>query len=69
MNTLHSYRPRHSGYVSEFTYFLNGYMQRRPEIEKDQQRGWYKLWDKHVDLNALEKEREDTVPLHSYYYL
>lgn len=69
MNTYHSYRPRHSGYVSEFTQFIDRYMGQRPELEKDQQRGWYMLWDKHVDLNALEKEHEDTVPLHSYYYL
>jgi hypothetical protein len=54
--------------VSEFEQFLNGYVGKRPEIEQDQQRGWYLLWDKHVDLGALDKERQDTVPVRSYYY-
>lgn len=68
MKAQQPYRPRHEGYVSEFEQFLNGYLGKRPGIEKDQQHGWYMLWDKHVDLDALGKEREDTVPVKSYYY-
>jgi hypothetical protein len=37
-------------------------------VEKDQQYGWYMLWDKHVDLKAIEKEHQDSVPVKSYYY-
>jgi len=54
--------------VSDFTEFLHNYMTHRPYIEKDQQYGWYMLWDKHVDQNAIAKERQDTVPVKSYYY-
>jgi hypothetical protein len=68
MKMQHTYRPGHSGYVSDFTQFMNGYLARRPDIDKDQQRGWYKLWDRRVDLKAQEKEGTDTVPVKSYYY-
>jgi hypothetical protein len=68
MKARQPYRPRHEGYVSEFEQFLNGYLARRPEVEKDQQRGWYNLWDKQVDLQAVSKEHEDTVRVKSYYY-
>jgi hypothetical protein len=68
MKAQQPYRPRHSGYVSEFEDFLNTYVHRHPAVEKDQQTGWYLLWDKHVDLGELNKERADTVPFKSYYY-
>lgn len=68
MKTLRPYRPGHTGYVSDFTEFLHNYMTHRPYIEKDQQYGWYMLWDKHVDQKAIENEREDTVPVKPYSY-
>lgn len=36
-------------YVSEFTQFMNGYLQAHPAVKKDQMRGWYIYWDHHVD--------------------
>ena len=38
------------------------------DVEDDQQKGWYLLWDKQVDLGELDKERADHVPLPPYYY-
>lgn len=62
------YRPRHGGYVSEFEQFMGGYLAGHPGVEPDQQKGWYLLWDKHVDLGELKKAEEDHVPLPPYYY-
>jgi hypothetical protein len=62
------YRWRHAGYVSEFDSFMQTYLQRRPAVEKDQQRGWYLLWDKHVDQGQIAAEQQDNVPVKSYYY-
>jgi hypothetical protein len=68
MKAQQPYRPSHEGYVSEFTQFLNGYMHDHHDVEDDQQKGWYLLWDKQVDLGELDKERADHVPLPPYYY-
>lgn len=62
------YRPRHGGYVSEFEQFLGSYLAGHPDCERDQQKGWYLLWDKQVDLKELKKAEEDRVPLPPYYY-
>ena len=62
------YRPGHGGYVSEFEQFLNRYMSGHPDIEQDQQRGWYLLWDHRVNFDELERQRKDAVPLPPYYY-
>ena len=62
------YRAGHSGYVSEFDDFLNGFLRAHPEVENDQKRGWYIFWDRHVDLGELEEQRKDTVKLKSYAY-
>jgi hypothetical protein len=62
------YRVGHGGYVSEFEQFLGGYLAGHPNVERDQQRGWYLLWDHRVDLADLEKQRKDAVPVPPYYY-
>ncbi|MES2151961.1 MAG: DUF3460 family protein [Pseudomonadota bacterium] len=62
------YRIGHGGYVSEFTRFLDNYLVQHPEVKEDQRRAWYILWDRHVDLDALEREREDTVPAKPYQF-
>jgi hypothetical protein len=56
------YRPFDSGYVSEFSQFLNGFMAAHPEVEEDRRRGWRIWWDRHVDHDALARERTDTLP-------
>jgi hypothetical protein len=68
MRAQQPYRQGHAGYVSEFEQFMDGYLHKRPAVEKDQQHGWYLLWDKHVNLDELKKEHDDSVPVKSYYY-
>jgi hypothetical protein len=63
-----AYHPGHSGYVSEFEQFLNSFRAGHPNMERDQQRGWYIWWDHRVDLAELERERKDSVPLPPYSY-
>jgi hypothetical protein len=54
--------------VSEFEEFLNGYVTGHPKVPGEQERGWYLLWDKHVDFDELARSRMDWVPVKSYYY-
>lgn len=53
-------------YVSEFTQFINGYLDAHPEVVKDQKTGWNIHWDHKVDFQALEEAREDSVPDDGY---
>jgi hypothetical protein len=64
--TSRLHRLRRGNYVSEFEQFLNAYLARHPNVEGDQHSGWYLLWDQHVDLGELDKERKDAVPLKPY---
>lgn len=59
---------RTSHYVSEFEQFLHGYLERHPEVQEDQRRGWYVWWDHHLDLDELDKQRRDSVPVKPYHY-
>ncbi|HEU4777093.1 MAG TPA: DUF3460 family protein [Telluria sp.] len=69
MNTIPApYRPFAGGYVSEADQFLADLLHTHPAMVEDQRRGWYLLWDKRVDLDALEKARADTVPVKPYHY-
>jgi hypothetical protein len=61
------YRVGHAGYVSEFDQFLHEFLERHPEVERDQKRGWYIWWDHRVDLSELDKQRND-LPVKSYSY-
>ncbi len=65
---MNHFRPFGAGYVSEFDMFLNSYMAEHPEVLKDQQHGWDIWWDVLVDLDALDKQRSDTVPEKPYHY-
>lgn len=62
------YRPMSGGYVSEFEQFMDGFLAQRPDVEEDRQRAWYIWWDHRVDLDELEKQRQDTVPEKPYHY-
>lgn len=55
-------------YVSEFTHFINHYLEEHPEVVADQQRGRSIYWDKHVDLEEQHRAETDAVPVDSYYY-
>lgn len=62
------YRVGHGGYVSEFDQFLDRFLRQHPEVPEDQQRGWYIWWDHRVDLDELDKQREDSVAVKPYSY-
>lgn len=68
MTTPGRYRPFAGGYVSEAEQFLNDLLRAHPDWKEDQRRGWYKLWDKKVDLDELAKAREDMMPAKPYQY-
>lgn len=54
------------GYVSEFTRFIDGYLNAHPEVADDQRRGWYIYWDHHVDLKDIEREMTENLPYEPY---
>ena len=54
------------GYVSEFTVFMNRYLQEHPEVVEDQQRGWNIYWNHAVDFKELKDVEEDREPDDSY---
>ena len=58
-----------SGYVSEFTQFLNDMKAKNPRIEEGQRAGRARLWDKEPqDLDSLRRARESRVKQPAYVY-
>ncbi len=55
-----------SGYQSEFTRYIDGYLADHPAVVEDQKRGWYIYWDRHVDMNELQHELTDNLPYAQY---
>jgi hypothetical protein len=68
METRARYRPFGGGYVSEFEQFMDSFMAGHPEVGRDQRRGWEIWWDHRVNLDALDKQRADTVADKPYHY-
>jgi hypothetical protein len=57
-----------NGYVSEFTSFINHFLDEHPEVTADQRRVRSIYWDRPVDLKAQAEAQEDRVPPSGYYY-
>lgn len=55
-------------YVSEFSLFIDRFLQEHPEVPPDQARGRGMYWDKKLDLDALDKAAQDSVPAEPYSY-
>ncbi len=54
-------------YVSEFTQFIDQYLQQHPEVVQEQQRGWNFGWHtENIDEVALREAEEDRVPDDTY---
>lgn len=49
-------------YVSEFTTFMQDFMQTHPDVIADQRRGWNIHWDHRVDFDELERAGHDSLP-------
>lgn len=59
---------RRSGYVSDFTRFIDGYLQTHPEVRESQCRGWRIWWEHPPKLRELELVQADSVPEPPYHY-
>jgi uncharacterized Ntn-hydrolase superfamily protein len=68
MSKMTQYKVGHDGYVSEFTRFIDAFLDTHPDVIEDQRRGWYIWWDHQIDLKELDKARTDTVPLTANHY-
>ncbi len=58
-----------SGYVSDFTRFIDDLKQQKPQIEADQQQGRARLWDKDkLDLEEMRRAQESRIKQSAYVY-
>lgn len=55
-----------TGYVSEFTGFIDHYLVDHPEVLADQHDGRLMYWDKRVNLAEQAKAEHDSVPDDGY---
>ncbi len=55
-------------YVSEFTRFMDSYLETHPDVMADQRQGRAIYWDKQVDLAEVSRAEKEAVPVDSYYY-
>jgi hypothetical protein len=55
-------------YISEFSVFMNHYLEDHPEVVAEQRRGWEFFWNPKADLEAMDKEPEDIAPDDAYGY-
>ncbi len=54
-------------YVSEFTRFIDTYLEQHPEVVEEQMRGWNADWHtEFIDLVAMQEAAEDGVPDDTY---
>lgn len=54
--------PRHSGYVSEFTQFIDAFLREHPDVVESQHQGWNIFWDHDVSFDELKRMEADNVP-------
>ncbi len=55
-------------YQSEFTQFMNDFLQKNPQIAADQQKYRLTWWDKKVDLDDQKRWQESRVKNRPYAY-
>jgi hypothetical protein len=53
-------------YVSDYTRFIDQFIQEHPDVLEEQRSGRLLYWDKRVDLVAQKKAETDTVPSDGY---
>ena len=59
---------RRSGYVSDFTRFIDAYLQAHPEVRKSQRQGWRIFWERPVNVEEWRRALRDSVPEPAYHY-
>lgn len=55
-------------YVSEYTDFMREFLQKNPEVAKDQIDGRNLLWDKQIDRDFQQNAKAASVPQKPYVY-
>jgi hypothetical protein len=65
-HTAAKHASRQDRYVSDFTRFMEAYLDQHPEVVADRKRGWGIWWERHVDLKEIERIEADTVPRSPY---
>ncbi len=64
----HRFTYRRSGYVSEFTRFIDAYLQAHPEVRTSQRQGWRIFWERPLNIGELQRAGTDSVPEPPYHY-
>ena len=59
---------RRNGYVSDFTRFIDGYLQAHPEVRDIQRQGWRIFWERPVNIDERRRTGTDKVPEPPYHY-
>lgn len=62
------YRQGHGGYVSDFTKFMEEFLDQHPEVRESRRRGWRIYWERPADLREMERTMADRVPEPPYHY-
>lgn len=55
-------------YQSDFTQFINGFLQQHPEVDEQRRQLRLTWWDRPQDLDDLRRWRESRVPQKPYVY-
>lgn len=53
-------------YVSDFTHFMEQYLQVHPEVVKEQWHNWREFWEPEIYPETAHARKEDIVPDHQY---
>jgi len=56
------------GYVSDFSKFMNQYLEEHPEVVEEKKRGWASFWLLKTEIRSPEKSKDDVAPDDSYGY-
>lgn len=55
-------------YQSEFTRFINGFLEQHPEVETERRELRLTWWERKVDFDALKRWKASRVPQKPYVY-
>ncbi|WP_434631453.1 DUF3460 family protein [Chromobacterium sp. CV08] len=55
-------------YQSEFTQFINGFLDKNPEVDSERRELRLTLWDRKLDLDEQRRWKESSVPQKAYVY-
>jgi len=56
------------GYVSDFSKFMNQYLEEHPEVVEEKKRGWASFWQRKTEIRAPEITKDDIAQDDSYGY-